>query len=307
MIDCSLTVSSNQLTLLTDLLNEIDVGGLYVEDYSRMEEELQQIGGFDYIDDALLQKDRTHATVHWYPQDEQEAAHLEQTLLPLLQQQQLPTAIAKTLLADNWQEQWKEAYPPIDAGTFCIVPPWEENPPADKIVITIDPGMAFGTGQHETTRCCLHLLSELTTLRFTKVLDMGCGSGILGIAALKSVTEYVLALDIERESVQGAKENAKENGVADHIQAALRPSDASLLQNYRGSFPLILANIMADVLLKDLPLYHELMEENGFLILGGILQERCNELETALSTTGFQLTNKKQEGDWVALLAKKVS
>jgi len=247
---------------------------------------------------------------------------LEESLWYLGRIQPLPAPQFRSVQEADWAEAWKEHYHPITIGRrLIIVPAWLENPDPGRIPIRMDPGMAFGTGTHPTTQLCLELVDELydegrTTkdeenllssfvLRPSPVIDIGCGSGILSVAAILLGAERALGVDVDPLAVEVALENATLNKVSDRIETGL----GSVSEVLAGRFslrraPLVLANILAPVIVRLLDDgLGDLLSPSGSLILSGIIQEQAGDVEAALQQHGLHLVERRQSGDWVALLA----
>jgi ribosomal protein L11 methyltransferase len=237
-------------------------------------------------------------------------------------------------------EAWKQHYKPIPIGQrLVIIPAWLVSPEPNRIPIKIDPGMAFGTGTHPTTQLCLELIelifeschsesfdfaqdklreesnsrggdSSLATKRLAqndiKVIDVGCGSGILSIAAFKLGAKSVLGVDIDAESIVNARENADTNGIGDELILGV----GSVQEILAGKFPfkkapLVVANILAPVIIRLFDAgMADLMEDGGTIILSGILQEQGGKVIEAAQAKGLKLNDKRQMGDWVAMSLK---
>jgi ribosomal protein L11 methyltransferase len=241
---------------------------------------------------------------------------LEESLYYLGMIQPLPSPVFVPLADQNWMEAWKARYQPIPIGRrLIIVPAWLESPDASRIPIKIDPGMAFGTGTHPTTQLCLELL-ESHTPKDGDVIDIGCGSGILSVAALKLGAEFALGVDIDEASVKASRENADANGIpagqfaiglgsvtevlAGRFQAPSRGGSRGI-QNA----PLVLANLLAPIIIRlfDMGLA-ELVSPGGALILSGILAEQAEKVVSSAEAHGLKLVEKRQIGDWVALVVR---
>jgi ribosomal protein L11 methyltransferase len=230
---------------------------------------------------------------------------LEESLYYLGMIQPLPAATYKQIADQNWMEAWKQHYKPIIIGRrLVIVPAWMESPDPKRIPIKIDPGMAFGTGTHPTTQLCL----ELMELFFdgtppSQIIDVGCGSGILSIAAIKLGAKQALGVDIDAGSVKNSRENADANGVGEELILSVGSVD----EIKKGQFaydkaPLVVANILAPVIVRlfDSGLA-DLIEEHGAIILSGILQEQEGRVIEAGQAQGLRMNERRQMGDWVAL------
>ncbi len=241
---------------------------------------------------------------------------LEESLFYLGMIQPLPTPVYKQIADQNWMEAWKQHYKPIRIGKrLLILPAWMESAEPNRVAIKIDPGMAFGTGTHPTTQLCLELLELMFWERGkTKegdesfnfplsCIDVGCGSGILSIAAIKLGAEKVLGVDIDPESLVNSRENAETNNVGDELILGV----GSVTEILEGKFPfksapLVVANILAPVIVRlfDAGLA-DLVEEGGSIILSGILQEQKKSVLEAAQAKRLIMTEWRQRGDWVAL------
>ena len=217
----------------------------------------------------------------------------------------------EAVASHDWANEWRENFPPLEIGRFLIVPSWEDAPPSDKIAIELDPGLAFGTGQHPTTRMCLELLGELN-LDGQRLLDVGCGSGILSIAAAKLGAD-VVGSDLDEWCIAATRENAEKNNVE---------VDAKLVANLDWAsepFPLVVANLMSDLLIRLAPELARVTEVGGILVVSGISAPRADEVEIALNNAGFETQIARQmdgesraEGDeswterWAAFVLRAV-
>ena len=242
---------------------------------------------------------------------EEKRQKLEESLYYLGRIQALPEPTYKHVADQNWMEAWKQHYKPILIGErLVIVPAWMESPDPNRIPIKIDPGMAFGTGTHPTTQLCLELMELIfndrtssTVHRTLTVIDVGCGSGILSIAALKLGAKTALGVDIDAGSVKNARENADANGVGEEFILGV----GSVAEIKSGQFafdraPLVVANILAPVIVRLFEAgLARLIEEQGAIILSGILQEQEERVLDAAQTQGLFLSERRQMGDWVAL------
>ncbi len=279
-------------------------GGLYTEDYSTLEETVEEIAHIDLIDEALLQSDRTVATVHLYVAPDHNPAETEAFLRETLTAAGLSfTLTAGFVKEEDWANGWKQFYHPFPVGDrLFVLPAWQELPEeaAGREVLCMDPGAAFGTGNHETTRLCLELL-EKHAQPGLRMLDVGCGSGILAIACGKLGVTDLTAVDIDPVAVRVAKENARQNGVGNLIRFLC----GDLAEEVHGTFDLVAANIVADVikrLLSDLP---ALMNENAVAVFSGIIDTRESEMVAAIEAAGLTVLQVKRDRGWIAVEARK--
>lgn len=242
-------------------------------------------------------------------QIEETRQKIEESLFYLGMIQPLPTPTYKQIADQNWMEAWKEHYKPILIGErLLILPAWLESPDPKRIPIKINPGMAFGTGTHPTTQLCLELMEHSTFhAPLSTVIDVGCGSGILSIAALKLGAKTVLGVDIDIESVRNSRENANVNGVGEELLLG-QGSVAEILQ---GNFPfksapLVVANILAPVLIRlfDAGLT-DLIQPNGEIVLSGILDHQAESVIEAGQAKGLKRGEIRRMKDWVAISMEK--
>ena len=234
---------------------------------------------------------------------------LEESLFYLGMITPVPTPAYKQIADQNWMEAWKQHYKPILIGQrLLILPAWLESPEPNRIPIKIDPGMAFGTGTHPTTQLCLELMEVSTdNCPLITVIDVGCGSGILSIAALKLGAKTVLGVDIDIESVKNSRENADTNGVGEELMLGQGSVTEILAGNFQfKSAPLVVANILGPILIRlfDAGLA-DLVESNGEIILSGILAHQAESVIEAAQAKGLKRNDQRQIGDWVAISLKR--
>lgn len=277
-------------------------GGIYIEDYSDLEQSVLAIARTDLIDEALRQKDRKIAVIHLYLPAGQPA----QPAADFLRERLIACGIEFSLTdapvsQEDWANSWKQYYRPIVlSDRLAVCPSWESLPQrAGQRVIRLDPGMAFGTGTHETTRLCLSLIEAYLT-EGARVLDVGCGSGILAIAARLLGAGSAAGVDIDATAVRTARENAQRNSCGE-IEFFV----GDLAGGFDGTFDLICANITADAIVRlacDLPAR---MAADGVCILSGILAERRDEVALCLSLSGLVAVESRTENGWAALVCRR--
>ncbi|MEO6890553.1 MAG: 50S ribosomal protein L11 methyltransferase [Ktedonobacteraceae bacterium] len=207
---------------------------------------------------------------------------------------------------EDWANAWKDYYHVTHIGRRLVIrPSWREyTPGAGEVVLTLDPGMAFGTGLHPTTRLCLEQV-ELRTRPGMQVLDVGTGSGILALAAAKLGAEHVDAIDNSSVAVESATTNAEVNGLSERISVALGTLDAPEAQRLAGRYDLVLVNILAGVIGSLAPSLARVLAPGGLLIASGIIDERRPEAELPLLAAGLELADQAQLGEWWALIMRK--
>ncbi len=208
-----------------------------------------------------------------------------------------------TVADRDWLAEWKKGYEPIAIGrSLLICPSWKRDhaQSADRVVIEIDPGMAFGTGTHETTRGCLEMLEKYW--KGGSLLDVGTGTGVLAIAAIKlQPASRVAAFDVDPEAVAVAMENAAINGVADEIEV-----EVNRLSSYSGQeFDLVLANLTADALIPLSPEFPQVLKPQGVLVVSGVLLEQVDEVRSALESEGLGVIEMKPDGEWITMALRR--
>ncbi len=302
-LEVSLTVSGELAEAVADVLARFAYSGVMMEQ------------GVTYTNDEDAGTPTGPITVRAYLEvnDELEETRqkLEESLYYLGMIQPLPAASYKEIADQNWMEAWKQHYKPILIGTrLVILPAWMDSPEPNRVTIKIDPGMAFGTGTHPTTQLCLALMEKFfddgksfIINRPLSVIDVGCGSGILSIAAIKLGAEKALGVDIDAASITNALENAETNQIGKDL--ILEVGSVQEILDGKFSFkkaPLVVANILAPVIIRlfDAGLA-KLIDSQGAIILSGILQEQEQSVIEAAQAKGLSLKERSQMGDWVAV------
>ena len=294
-LEVSLVVDGELAEALADLLSRYVEGGVVVESgikFASIDDEGQAGGpvrvfGYIPVDDKL----------------EFTRQKLESGLWHLGQIQPLPQPQYRPIEDQDWMTSWKKHYHPIHVGKkILILPAWIKQEDPDRIIVHIDPSMAFGTGTHPTTQLCLEMVEEFCQAGM-EVIDVGCGSGILSIAAIKLGAKNALSVDIDPLSVKATQENSEANGVRKSIETG----EGSVLEVLNNQFSvhqasLVLANILAPVIIKLLSdgLY-KLLLPGGNLVLSGILEEQEMGVLDVADKYGLKLLLRKQMGDWVSL------
>ncbi len=209
--------------------------------------------------------------------------------------------IVNTLDDEDWKNEWKKYYKPIVTKSVTVVPVWiKYRKSADEKILWINPGMAFGTGEHETTKMCLDLLGEID-VNGKSVIDVGTGSGILGIASILSGAKNAYMCDIDSTAIDTAKENAKLNNVKDKCDI----ERADLLEKSKEPADVVFANITADILIRLSKDIGRFLKNDGTIILSGIIHARLDEVKTAFENAGFKFIKHVRDGEWNALEFKK--
>ena len=275
--------------------------GLMIEDYS----DFSCNGMYgELVDDTILNADRTKAAVSLFVPEEKPLPEWLAFLRDRFAALGLDVQVeCSDLHEEDWAEGWKKYYHPIHIGRLSIVPAWEEYREKEgEVVVRMDPGMAFGTGTHETTRLVISLLEE-ELAGGERVLDVGTGSGILAICARKLGAASCAAYDIDPVAVKVARENFRENGCPD-----ISVGVSDLLRGVSlegGAFDICLANIVAEILCRMAPDLPRCLTSGGRVIVSGIVRDKAEEVDTAMKAAGFERTNARFENDWVAMVYRK--
>ena len=297
---------------LTGSMLDLGLQGFMIEDAQDFDEFLHDTTPhWDYVDQAVMEKMKdceTCVTIYVAdnPQGMEELAQVRQILARLKAQDpdgkygRLELEM-KGVDEEDWSNAWKKYYHPVQVGEHLVVcPSWEAyDRQPDDVVLTLNPGMAFGTGTHDTTRLCMELLEKYITPQDT-VLDVGCGSGILAITAALLGANKIIGCDIDEVAVKVAGENAALNGVQDRI--AFHQGD--LTSQVEGSFQIICANIVADVIIRLSEDVGRYLAKDGIFITSGIIDTREQDVLNALEQNGFQVIERRTSGGWVALACK---
>lgn len=278
--------------------------GLMTEDYSDLDEILSGVYG-ELIDESILNADRTHSSVSVFISQSSSPAEAELFIKERLTAEKIDFEISHCSVSEeDWADSWKQYYKPIRCGErIVIVPAWEKfEPSPDDIVVLMDPGMAFGTGTHETTRLCASLL-ECYTKPGDRMIDVGCGSGILAICASKLGAAECVACDIDPQAVRVAEENTHLNNTPNvHCEVSDLVSEVK-----PELFDIAAVNIVADVIIRLAPDIGRYLTDDATLIVSGIICERAEETLSALDKAGFKPISERRENGWYAAALKKLS
>ena len=276
-------------------------GGIYIEDYSDLEQQAWEIAHVDLIEQELLDKPRDVVKVHMYLAPDENPAEVLPLFKERLEASGIPYELATNgVEQEDWQNAWKKYYHAMDIGKrLAIVPGWEQYD-TDRTSITMDPGMAFGTGTHETTALCLEVLDERVR-GGERVLDIGTGSGILAIAALKLGAAAAEGVDIDPMCVRTAGENAARNGVEDRLTVLV----GDLSDKASGVYDLITANIVAAAILSLAPHVPALLAPGAVFIASGIIDTRKEEVLAGLRAAGLEPFDVREKRGWVCIVCRK--
>lgn len=266
---------------------------------------------WDYIDDSLAQPKKTDVLVKCFFKPEIASEATARILAKLAERKELSggeipfgtlEGTKREIEGDDWMDVWKKHFRPLHVGErIVVVPEWiaYEKKEHEEVVL-LDSNMAFGTGEHETTSMCLEFLQEYLRAGDT-CIDVGCGSGILGIAAAKLGARESYLTDLDPVAVESARHNAVKNGVAERVVVA----HSNLLEGARITGEIVLANITAEVLVLLAPDIPKYLKENGTLVLSGIIRDRLDKVRAAYAAAGLQEIAARQKGEWYALAWRK--
>ena len=277
--------------------------GIYIEDYTNLEADAEEIAHIDLIDEELVNKDRTHSIIHMYIAESDNAVEAVSYLRERFTACGIENEIKCELVDDaKWNENWKKYFKAFEIGEkLAVCPSWEEYDNKDnRTVISLDPGAAFGTGSHATTSLCLEILEKSVT-QDTTVLDIGTGSGILAIAADLLGAQSAIGVDIDAQSVKTAIANAEINGVSEKTEFLV----GDLADKISGRYDIVCANIVADVVIRLFDNVADFMKEDGILIVSGIIDMRAAEVEKSAVEHGFKISKSLMREEWHAYVLIK--
>ena len=305
-----ITVSTSTLgaDAVSDEMLRLGAAGTQIVDRADLPDPEKPVHNWELMDQSVIDSMPEDVQVKaWYQEDETPSI-LEKlrAFLPTLRaecQFDLGTleVTVQNVQDTDWNENWKKYYKPFRAGKHLVIKPsWEtwEKQEGD-LIIELDPGMAFGTGTHETTALCVELIEDY--YKGGTLLDVGTGSGILALCAAKLGADKITAVDIDPDAVRVARENAQRNGVADKIDVR----EGDLIQGLNESFDFAAANILAPIVKLLLPPMYKHTQPGGYFICSGILKEQEEDVCAAIAQAGYTLLEVRRRNDWVAMAARK--
>ena len=296
--EVKISVNADDVDKAGDIASMVVPYGIYIEDYRELEKEAWEIAHIDLIDEELLEKDRTKAIVHVYISPEEIAAEAVAFLRERYSAEGIENEIdLNQCKNEDWENNWKQYFHPIPVGEKLLIrPTWEDEFEAgDRKVLNIEPGLAFGTGSHETTRLCLETLEKHIN-EGTTVLDIGCGSGILSIASLLLGAEKAVGVDIDALAVKTAIENGEVNNFREPEYTILQ---GNLTDKVNGKFDVVVANIVADVIIMFCKDVASFMKDDALFITSGIIDTREQDVIDAFNKYGFEIKARHTKGGWV--------
>ena len=302
--EIKITVDVTRLDEASAIVSMTVPYGIYIEDYSQLEAEAMEIAKIDLIDEALLAKDRTRGIVHVYIAEDANPAEAVSFIESRLKAEKIPYEIELVnCKKEDWENNWKQYFKPLKVGKKLLIRPvWCNGyDPDGRKVLHIEPGIAFGTGTHETTRLCLEAMEDIVNSE-TELLDVGCGSGILSVAALLLGAKKAVGVDIDELAVKVAEVNGKLNGFNG---PSLTLIHGNLTDRVTGTYTLVTANIVADAIIMLTPAIRPFLRPGAKYIVSGIIEPRAAEVEETLSQNGFTVTKRFDDGGWVCMVCEQ--
>ena len=300
------------------LLSSLGIDGVVIDDETEFQDFLENNHQYwDYVDEDLEKEMQGKSRVTFYLQaDEEGFAKMGEVRIALENLKKTAQACGTLLMTmdslqdADWENNWKQYYKPMEIGErLLVIPQWEQEDPkvrkaleGGRVPLVLEPGLTFGTGSHATTRLCLTAL-EQAVQGGEKVLDLGCGSGILSIAALKLGAASALAVDIDDKCLDVAYENAAMNGIGRDtytVKVGDILSDEALRAEIGGGYDVVLANIVADVIIGLGPMVRSLLRENGVFLCSGIIDTRAEEVADKLRQAGLEILDTRSSEGWYA-------
>lgn len=300
--EVTVAVNAADIDKAGDIAQMVVPYGIYIEDYSNLEQEAREIAHIDLIDEELLKKDRSKAFVHVYISPEENPAEAIAFLSERYNAEGIAHEISTASCAEeDWINNWKKYFKPIPVGEKLLIRPiWEqEYDPQGRAVLNLEPGIAFGTGTHETTRLCLELLEKYVRPG-CRLLDVGCGSGILSVAGLLLGAQSAVGVDIDELAVKTAVQNAELNGVADRFTGIC----GNLTDKVSGTFDVVAANIVADIIIELTASIEQFMRPDTVYLMSGIIDTREQDVLSVVEKK-FDILDRREEKGWIALAAKQ--
>ena len=297
--DIRLTVAKADAENAEAVATLIAEGGIYIEDYSDIEQQVAEIAHVDLIEQELLDKPRDTVIIHLYLEPGASQVETLALIAARMEAAGIPyTVETEGVEQEDWQNGWRKYYHPMEIGSrLAVVPSWQQYD-TDRVKLILDPGLAFGTGGHETTSLCLEALDEQVR-GGERVLDIG--TGILAIAALKLGAASAEGVDIDPVAVRTAGENAALNGVQDKLTVLV----GDLSDKASGTYDIITANIVANAILSLAPAVPGLMAEGATFIASGIIDSRKDEVIAGLEKAGLSVVEVKEKRGWECIVCKK--
>ena len=293
------------------MLSALGIDGVVIDDETEFQDFLENNHQYwDYVDEGLEEKMRGASQVTFYlSADEEGFAKMGEVRIALQSLKESRDDCGSLLMTmddlqdADWENNWKQYYKPMEIGQrLLVIPQWEEADCGNRVPLILDPGLTFGTGSHATTQLCLTAL-EKAVRGGEKVLDLGCGSGILSIAALKLGAASAVAVDIDDKCLNVAYENAALNGIGKDtytVKVGDVLGDEAIRVELGGGYDVVLANIVADVIIGLAPMVRSLLAPGGLFLCSGIIDDRAEEVAAHLREAGLEIAETRSADGWFA-------
>ena len=298
-------VSVNDIETAENIANMVVPYGIYVEDYSSLEAEVDEIAHIDLIEESLLNKNRDEGIIHVYINPDENPMEAISFIKERFESEGIKDFRIEfeDCLTEDWQNNWKQYFHAMPIGKKLLVRPlWEDDFDAQgRKILNIEPGLAFGTGSHPTTKLCLETLEDYVDEN-SSILDIGCGSGILSIACLLLGAENALGVDIDSLAVKTAVKNAAENNFD---ESRVKFIQGNLSDKVSGKFNVVVANIVADIIIQFNSQVGQFLDDGGVYITGGIIENREDDVLFSFAQNGFEVIEKRENNGWLVFVLKK--
>lgn len=302
--EIKISVPAQDVDRAGDIAQMVVPYGIYIEDYRFLEQEAKEIANIDLIDEDLLAKDRNVGIVHIYISPEENPAEAISFLEERYTSENITHEIDEVICKNaDWENNWKKYFKPMPVGEKLLIHPiWEQEYFAgDRAVIHLEPGLAFGSGAHDTTRLCLESLEKYASPG-KAMLDIGCGSGILSVCALLLGVDSAVGVDIDALAVKTAVENGKINGFKEPQYKVLQ---GSMTEKVEGKFDIICANIVADIVILLCKDVKNFLKNGGVFITSGIILPREQDVLDTFEENGIEVIERHESGGWLCFEAMK--
>lgn len=309
-VEIKIKTTTEAVEAITNILFENGAQGAMIEDPKDFLFQKAHEYDWDYVEEDVFNTDDENVYIKTYISEENDVVtFIESIKIRISELRNFGIDIgAGEIFTDNvneedWANNWKKYYKPTKIGNSIVIKPeWEEYSPSEgDLVIHMDPGMAFGTGNHETTSMCIENLEKYVSEKST-VFDIGCGSGILGIVASKLGAKNVVGIDIDEMAVKVANENIQKNNVQDIMTAIAGNMTDKIEEGAKAD--IVVANIIADIIMKMSEDVRKLLKDDGIFISSGIILAKVDEVLENLKDNGFEVVDVIKKGEWSCIVAK---